>query len=1223
MVNKKPGSVSALPGTFELTPGISCWINHLLTQTNKTMLLTAFGKKARASLLLPLSTRRMHFLARLFVCMVFVHSCPCSYAQTITLSVRKLPLETVFRQIEQQSDYRFVFTSETLLDTKPVSFDVQRSPVENVLLLCFKDQPVEYTLEEKMVMVRKRARPVATSVSNKPIDVVGQVLNGEAEPLSGVTVTVIQTGMTTVTNDQGGFSLHGISSNCSLRFSGVVVETMEINVNGRTAITVRLTPKITALSEVAILSSGYQEISKERATGSYNYLDNKLINRSVTTGILARMENLVPGLLFNRGEAANTDPILIRGRSTIYANASPLIVLDNFPYDGSIDNINPNDIESISVLKDAAAASIWGARAGNGVIVITTKKGAGNKTKISFNNTVSFQQRPDLHTVNAIHSADYIELEKFLYANGYYAGISSDSTQPLTPVIRLLADADNGTISLAAAQSQIDQLKSHDALADVSRYFYHNSINRQHAINISGATPALNYFMSAGWDNNQTNLVGEKSDRVTLRTQNTFNVSKKLQVDAGIFYIGSSNVNGNNTGYLLQGQGKYTVSGNRQLYPYAQLADASGNPLPVYLDYAPAFVNAASKNQLLDWTQNPIADIRQEESITKTRDYVLNAGLRYAVVNGLKLELKYQYENQLMTGTDLHTAGSYYARDFINNFTQPDPVTGVLTYPIPMGGIMDVNNQEIRSQQGRAQLNYNKSWASKHQLSAIAGWEIRSLLTNSSNNRFYGYDPNISAVNANIDYSANFLLYNGYSSIRIPANQAIGALADHFLSYYGNAAYTLNNRYTFSASARKDEANLFGVKTNQKGTPLWSVGGSWTASSEPFYKLSWLPYLRLRTTYGQSGNISRLATAYATIRFLQGGASSTPANAASLQTLPNNSLRWEQVQMLNVGLDLGLKNNRVTATVEWYSKHARDLMGQAPLDPTLGRSSFYGNVAGMKGHGMDLQLTTRNIDTKSFKWSSTLLVSYASSRVTNYLLPVSSKGNVYLQPGNGLSPGSINPVEGQPVFSMYSYKWLGLDPATGNPLGMYNGKPSTDYASIYGQTDLDSMLYNGPVQPEWFGALRNNLSWKNISLSFNISFKAEYYFRKPALNYGSLFSSWNGSGDYSRRWQNPGDETHTNVPSLQYPADNYRDLFYQYAAVMVQRADNVRLEDISCSYDLDLHHSKNAGIRHARFFVYASNLGVIWKANKEGIDPYYNNIPREAKRFSAGITMDF
>jgi TonB-linked SusC/RagA family outer membrane protein len=1187
------------------------------------MLLTAFGKKACPGLQCTLKTGRMLQFVKLIFSLAFLSWSVSGQAQGITLSLKKVPLENVFRQIEQQSEYRFFYTSEILAGTKTVSIEVQHIPIETVLRLCFRDQPVDYALEEKVVMVRKRAKPSTGIDSAAVIDLTGKILNEKNEIISGVTVTVLKTGKITATDDQGVFRFLNIDPNSSLRFSGIVVEPEEIKLNGQTNITVRLLSKVTSLSDVAVISTGYQEISRERSTGSYNYLDNKLINRSVTTNILDRMENLVPGLLFNRGEAANTDPILIRGRSTIYANASPLIVVDNFPYDGSIDNINPNDIESISILKDAAAASIWGARAGNGVIVITTKKGIGSKIKVSLNNSISFQQRPDLYNINAIHSADYIEVEKFLYANGFYAGITGDSTQPVTPVVQLLAAADNGMISQSAAQSQIGAFKNRDVLADLSKYFYRNSLTRQHAINISGATPALNYFMSAGWDNNMASLVGEKSDRISLRTQNTFNISKKFQADAGIFYAENSNMSGNNTGYLLQGQGQNTISGDRRVYPYAQLADAAGNALPLYLDYAPAFVDAAAKNKLLDWTQRPLADINSEQHKSRTRDYVLNAGLRYTVINGLKIELKYQYENQLLTGNDFRNENSYYARDLINNFTQVDPVTGKLTFPIPKGGIMDINNQEIKSQQGRAQLNYSKTWKSNHQLTAIGGFEIRSLLTNSNSYRFYGYNPAVSAVNSNIDYTSNFLLYNNSSQVHIVNNQAIGALADHFLSYYANAAYTYKNRYTVSGSARKDEANLFGVQTNQKGTPLWSVGASWKTSAEPFYKLSWLPYLRFRMTYGANGNISRLATAFATIKFLAGGASSIPANAASIQSLPNSSLRWEQVKILNLGMDFESKNNRITGTLEFYTKHATDLMGQAPIDPTLGRSSFYGNVAEMQGKGIDLQLNSKNINAKFFKWTSNLLVSYAGSKVTKYLLPVSSKGNVYLQPGSGASPTSINPVEGRPVFSMISFKWLGLDPATGNPAGSFNSKPSTDYASIYGQTNLDSMLYNGPVQPVWFGALRNNFSYKNISLSFNISFKADYYFRKSALNYGALFSSWNGNGDYAKRWKSPGDESHTNVPSMIYPADNYRDLFYRYSGIIVQKADNIRLEDITCSYDWDLRHWKNAYIQQATFFVYVSNLGEIWKANKEGIDPYYNSIPKEAKRISAGVTLNF
>ena len=1040
----------------------------------------------------------------------------------------------------------------------------------------------------------------------------------DGAPLIGATVKVKNTNIGTITDAEGKFNLELITLPDTLIISRIGFHQNQAIVKNisKTSIIIELESSNTQLQEVTV-STGYQQIPKERATGSFDFIDNKLLNRSVTTYILDRIENLTPGILFNHGDAANTDPILIRGRSTIYASAAPLIVVDNFPYDGNIGDINPVDIESVSILKDAAAASIWGARAGNGVIIITTKKGKTKKPRIEFNTSLSFSQRPDLFNIPVISSSDYIELEKFLYKKGYYA---TDFLYPatynpaVTPVINLLHEVDDGIVSASDANAQIEKMKNHDVRNDLNKYFYRPGISEEHALNISGDNQFVNYYVSAGWDHNLTELVGSKVDRITLRTQNTFRITPNLHVDAGVSYSQNISKSGSNRGYL--------ISGAQKLYPYAQLADNSDNPLPVYLDYNPSLVNEAQQNGLLNWEYVPIRDIYNTTNIGKISDILLNTGIGYKIFPFLTAEIKYQFENELDAGSSFYNDSSYYARSLINQYTQVNPVTGILSYPVPRGGILDIGNSEIQSHQGRAQLNYDHSWNQKHQLMAIGGFEIRSLITTSNNYRLYGYDPELSTVNTNIDYTTTYNLYRNYNTAKIPNPAYLTRKTDHFISYYANAAYSFEGRYTLTASGRKDEANLFGVATNQKGTPLWSVGGSWLISNEPFYKMNWLPYLKFRATYGYNGNISRLASALTTIAYT-GTAYTTPASSAYIVNPPNKKLRWERIGMFNVGIDFETKNKIISGTVEYYHKNAKDLMGQAPIDPTLGlteasgtQSFFYGNIAGMKGQGVDIQLSSININ-KKFKWMTTFLFSYVNTKVSTYLMPVGSSGSLYLQ------PNVINPVVGKPLYAIYSFKWGGLDPADGNPIGYLNGKASEDYASMRANIPLDSMIYNGPSTPPYFGALRNTFIYKSWSLSFNISYKLGYYFRIPSISYSQLFATWTGNSDYAKRWQNPGDEKITHVPSLIYPADPNRDYFYLNSQMLVKRADNIRLEDINLSYDLDKERWHHLPFKSLRLFLYISNIGMIWCANSEKTDPYYNGIPKEGKKIACGANIIF
>ncbi|QEC67924.1 SusC/RagA family TonB-linked outer membrane protein [Panacibacter ginsenosidivorans] len=1063
--------------------------------------------------------------------------------------------------------------------------------------------------------------PILSRAQTNKTTITGHVRNAEnGAPITGATVSLTYAQVATVTNEQGWFTLGAIN----------LPDTLQVNMLGYAVIRMPLTtgaPINILLEETSrsldsvLVSTGYQKIPKERATGSFDLINNVLLNRSPSSTVLQRIENLTPGILFNHGDAANTDALLIRGRSTIYANAAPLIVLDNFPYDGDINNINPNDIESISILKDAAAASIWGARAGNGVIVITTKKGNSPTPQIQFNTNITITPRPDLFSVHSISSPDYIELEKTLFENGYYANDELyDSWNfghpPLTPVVELLIAKRDGTIPAAEADAQIAAYKTFDARNDIGKYLYRDAVAQQYALNISGSTPAVSYYCSAGWDKHINSLAGANDNRITLRSQQTIRLSNKLQVDAGLNFIHAINSEGNNPGYFLNnGAGK-------SLYPYAAIADASGNPLVIVKDYRQRFTNDAYNNGLLNWQYSPLEDISENELKLVNTDYLLNTALRYSILKGLQLELKYQYERAAVVTTDFHSGDSYFARNLINSFTQVNTATGALSYPLPQCAIMNVNNGTLQSHQGRATITYNTVFKQQHRLNILAGWEIKDLQRQHTYNRFYGYNTNTASTISKIDYVTKYTqYYNIYAQAQIPSSQGLGSTTDRFISSFANAAYTYRERYILSGSIRHDAANLFGVDANQRGTPLWSAGVAWQLNKERWFENKWLPLLKLRLTYGSSGNISRLASAYTTVSFF--GAVLTPLQKADIISPPNAELRWEKVSMLNAGLDFATANNVVTGTIEYYHKKATDLLGQAPVDPTLGitnaegESFFYGNVASMKGSGADVQIITNNI-TGSFSWQTSWVFSYAASKITDYLMPSGTAASPYLQ----INSFYINPVKGRPVYSVYSYPWFGLDPQTGDPLGYYQGKSSSDYNTI-AQQSIDSITYNGSAQPMIFGAVRNSFTYKSISFSFNISYKLGYYFRVPSVNYSSLYSSWNGHSDYALRWQQPGDEAHTNVPSMVYPANTARDAFYQYSSVLVEKADNIRLEDISISYDMDKSRHRALPFAHIRLYAYASNLTLLWTANKQHIDPYYNNTPAAGKSFALGLNITF
>ncbi|MHB1177389.1 MAG: SusC/RagA family TonB-linked outer membrane protein [Daejeonella sp.] len=1004
------------------------------------------------------------------------------------------------------------------------------------------------------------------------------------KPLPGASIRVKGQASAAFADAEGRFSIQVKSADVVLIVSyiGFKPSELALKLPLTVPLEIRLMPSSSQLEEV-VVSTGYQDIPQERVTGSFTRLDSSLLNKRVSMDILSRLENTVAGLTFNR---RGRSTLSIRGQSTIFANAEPLVVLDNFPYDGDINNINPNDVESITILKDAAAASIWGARAGNGVIVITTRKGRFNRPmEISFNSNVTAGWKPDLFYQPKMSSADYIATEQKLFSRNFYRGAElSANRTALTPVVELLIARRDGKVSAAEADARLEVFKKQDVRSDLERYFYQPGLNQQYALNLRGGSQNQRYLVSGGYDRNRTTQTGNSNDRYTLNASHTYTMLKqKLELSTGLYYVeAAGQLNNPGTTFSLG------TAGITQLYPYARMADEQGNPLAIVKGYRESFITGAPQKGLLNWEYKPLEELALANNSSKLTDYRLNLGLKYRLSNSLNAGVLYQYGRSMDNSQNLQGADAWYTRDMINRFAQINK-DGTLMKPVPEGGIMDFSNGSFTSRQVRGQVNYQESWKEKHQLSAISGMEVRdnhSLLTSG---RFYGYDDE-HATSRSVDYISVFKqYYNPTRTAMIPDNQQQSDRTDRFVSWYANAAYTYDRRYTVSASGRIDQSNLFGVKANQRGVPLYSAGLAWNLNEEAFYAWNWLPYLKLRTTFGYNGNTDRNLSAYTTARYLPGSISPSGLNYARVENAPNPELRWERVRIFNIGLDFAAKNSVLSGSLEYYRKNGLDLIGETPFPPSSGITRFKGNTAMTQGHGIDLTLNA-SLRSGNFIWQPGLLFAYAQDKIKRYLTTFSAAS--YLS--------GINPAEGKPMYSFYSYRWAGLDPQTGDPQGYLNGQPSKDYAKIISTANRDNMTYSGASRPPVFGALRNTLTWKNLSISANVSYRLGYYFRRGSVGYGNTYGLGT-HGDYQSRWQKPGDEAFTQVPSIPLATNNNRDNLYRNSETLVEKGDHLRLQDIQLNYVLP----SRLKLRNLSFYLYANNLGILWKAASGSLDPDY------------------
>lgn len=1024
-----------------------------------------------------------------------------------------------------------------------------------------------------------------------------QLLNGKVQtidekPLSGVTIRIKNSSVATVSKTDGSFSIPVKNlDTLVISYIGYLLKNVAVSVPFPAFIKIALQESKTDLKEVTV-STGYYQVPQERATGSFTRIDEKALNTSVSTDILSRLKGITNGISFDERNGGRN--VSIRGVSTLFADAHPLIVLNNFPFDGDIKDINPNDVESITVLKDAAAASIWGVRAANGVIVITTKKGNINRpTEFNFNSNLTYAKEPDVFQIPMMASGDFINVEKYLFNNGFYTSAENDPTHPsLTPAVESLIAERDGKISSALLNDQLNAFSKLDVRNDYKKYLYQSSLNQQYALSAKGGSDKSTYYYSFGYDHN-TDYLADKYSRLTIRADNTFNVGNRLKINPVISYIKSENDNGRpDFTAILPSQL------SKSIYPYAQFADNNGNPLAITTDYRTSFIDDAQAKGLLDWTYKPLPDFNDRKTATKLNDILVGLNADFNFTNKFIAQAQYQYENVNTEFTDLYNKDSYYVRDLVNRYTQDDG-SGNLSYPIPYGGILASNNIFQSSQTGRIQLKYTNSW-NKNDLAILAGTEVREIHINSNASNAYGYNES-GLTTVPVDHVTQFPQYNDNGTLAgIPDYTSFSDLTNRFTSVYANASYTFDNKYIISASGRKDESNLFGVNSNQKGVPLWSTGIAWNISKESFYHFDWLEYLKLRLTYGFNGNLPSNLTAVASLLQTSGGINNQPY--AIVKTYPNPDLSWEKVGVINLGIDFSSKNNVIAGSLELYQKKGTGLIGKQPIDPTVGIPAgvITRNVADIINHGIDLQIISRNID-RQFKWQTNLLFSYNRDKITAYQ-STAANGSTLISDGI-----SVLPVVGQPAYGIVSYKWAGLDPQTGDPIGMLNRKTSKDYATITSQTPINELDYNGPALPPFFGSISNTFSYKRFSLYVNISYRLGYYFRKSSISYYYLYNNGIGNKDFANRWQKSGDESNTYVPSMPTINDNTyeRDAFYSNSSALVGKADNIRLQELNLTYQPVIGKLRFLKLTDLQIYAYAQNLGILWKANKFGIDPDY------------------
>ncbi|WP_433764315.1 SusC/RagA family TonB-linked outer membrane protein [Flavobacterium ginsenosidimutans] len=1148
----------------------------------------------------------------------------CSYtgqAQNITINFKEAPLEKVLKEVAKQANYEVFYTQKLLKDSRPVTINVKNTSLNETLNQIFRNQSVKYNLANQTIVVTASKEEER---GNGLIDIRGKVVNNRNEPFPGVTVTIWGTNRTSVTDFDGSFAFDKVSPTAVLDCSGLTIEKKTFTINGRSEMTLVVDDKVSTMKEVVV--TGFQTIARSNFTGAISKVDEKTLNENINSNLSSALEGRVAGLMFQKNvTGSDSDKPILRGMGTFSSQVgyTPLLVIDGLPTELSLDDINPYDIESVDVLKDAAAASIYGSRAANGIIVLTTKKGNG-KLKVSINSDFFISTKPNLRDMNYASTSELIDFEQAVYDRerarfadtstmfSSYGDIGSSSMKYYSPLYQLNRNLEEGKIDNATYDSTIAQWRKNDYIKDYRDNVWQNELRQRYNIAFSGSTSKQNTYVSLNYDESKDRIKFNNSRAFNLYAKSSFQINNWLNATFGVngTYSNDDVTDGDFGNYDIQKRYERITddNGNLVMSPFVGISDGftSGSVIN------PAVAEKLAGLSGFKSTEFNVLDALQE-GIEKQNSLSLRtfANIKAKIWKGLSANSQFQYELRRNDNEQYYAVDSYRMRMAINSLTGYNPTTNTYTYVdgFSAGGRYKQSSSQASNYSFRNQLDFNQEFGDgKHSVNALAGFEMRETFVPRTIEQLrYGYDP----VTLSSSVLNNLLLsQTGVSSYIYGSNRTLAALSrtqtevlHRYFSMFSTASYTYLSKYNITGSYRVDRADLFGVDPKYKNRPLWSAGLGWNVSNEDFMReVKWVSMLKLRSTYGINGNIDQSTTPYITATIKNDNLYQS-LQYTNITSQPNPMLRWEKTQSANFGIDYSLFRTKLNGTIDIYRKYSTDLLATTDLDPTVGALSRRINAGALMNKGVEFTLGSEWFNNGSFKIASNAVLAFNKTTVKK-VTRAQSTASVYVS-----SPIDYF-LENEAYNSLYAYKYGGtvngypyiLD-EDGNPSITFdeNGNPIS--TSIKSVTSPDALVNMGSLTPTYTGSLSQRFSYKQFDLNFLFVFSGGNVMRKEVLAMDSDAVNLSGIADrYTDA--NPNGNTRLYV-DLDESVRNYASTIssqWRNSSANVVDGDYIKLRNISLSYNLPKDFANKIKMSSAKFTFQMNNIWY-WSAAGNRIDP--------------------
>ena len=1066
-------------------------------------------------------------------------------------------------------------------------------------------------------------------------------------PLSGASVQNLRTRQGTITNSAGIFFIQGNrGDSIHISYTGKTAQTLAYT--GQAAMDVALVRLEGQLGDVIV--TGFQTLNRKKFTGAAASLKADDLKITGPSDVSRMIEGQAAGVSVQNvsGTFGTAPKIRVRGATSINGENKPLWVVDgvvledivNISNDqlssgdpttllgSSVAGLNPNDIETIDILKDAAATALYGARAMNGVVVITTKKGRSGKAVVSYTGNFSTQLKPTYLDYNIMNSAQQMSVLGELERKGYlYYNILNLPNYGVYGQMYAALDANaygNFPLQNTTEAKRNFLLRYAKANTDWFDILFRNSLIQEHSLSISTGSDRSQTFFSTSFYHDNGWTIADKVNRYTLNFRNNYNFNDKLSV--GFMTVGSVRQQKapgtiRRTDNPVAGQFErdfdinpfsYALNTNRALTAY----DSAGNLEYFRRNYAPFNIINELANNYIDLN---VIDLKLQGEL----NYRFNNHLRYEFIGALRYA-KSSREHQITENSNMANAYRAGADDPIINernkflYKDPDHPNDPAVSVLPYGGFYNRTEDQLINFDLRNSLHYNNTFNDVHEVSFLLGQQIKYADRQNFGNTGYGYQYNNGGIPF-IDYrilkqtiEANFPYYE------------MQKYYDRFAAFYFNTQYTYNRKYNLYGTVRYDGSNVLGASQHARWLPTWSFGGAWNVEQEKFMsKMYAINYLKLRASYGITASLGPATNADVVLR---SATTNRPyaderESVIDIINLQNSDLTWEKNYQANVGIDIGLLDNRLSASIDGYSRRSFDLISRIKTSGIGGEPYKVANYADMKSYGFEFLVNGQIIRKKNYGWRSTLTFGFNQTEITN-------AANVPLifdlvQPEGGNR-------EGYPVNSLFSIDFQGLDHKTGIPL--FTDETGKTSQAVYLQSDsIQHLIYEGPVDPPITGGFSNTFNYKNWSLNVFITYQAGNKIRLYPAFRGGYVDLDAMPKEFWDRWEMPGDEKITNIPAISdlyfsylagatgsYPYNNYN-----YSTARVADGSFARLKTVSLTYQLGSSALKRLSvIKNGSITAAASNMWLIYSDKKlQGQDPEFFNAGGVAQPIQKQITV--